>query len=122
MELSYEDVEGRILKQQEENHRLRNLNQERFKNSQNNNNLLGNKLVQIQKEASRLYEKKFKLRKKKQIQIRSPSQFRRKSIQQKNKQQEVLIDTQITKSILTNDRVKMNINRAVMIAKEKNTK
>jgi len=33
MELSYEDVEGRILKQQEENHRLRNLNEERFKNS-----------------------------------------------------------------------------------------
>ena len=28
MELSSEDLEGRILKQQEENHRLRNLNQE----------------------------------------------------------------------------------------------
>ena len=71
MELSNEDLEGRILKQQEENHRLRNLNQEleeqikklkedkqlqdeRFENIQNNNNLLENKLVQIQKEASRL--------------------------------------------------------------------
>ena len=28
IELSNEDLEGRILKQQEENHRLRNLNQE----------------------------------------------------------------------------------------------
>ena len=28
MELSSEDLEGRILKQQEENHHLRNLNQE----------------------------------------------------------------------------------------------
>ena len=63
MELSYEDVEGRILKQQEENHRLRNLNEERFKNSQNNNNLLGNKLVQIQKEASRLYGKQIQVEK-----------------------------------------------------------
>ena len=67
MELSNEDLEGRILKQQEENHRLRNLNQEleeqikklkddkqsqdeRFEKIQNNNNLLENKLVQIKKE------------------------------------------------------------------------
>ena len=71
MKPSDEDLEGRILKQQEENHLLRNLNQEleeqvkmlkndkqsqdeRFEKIQNNNNLLGNKLVQIQKEASRL--------------------------------------------------------------------
>ena len=62
MELSNEDLKGRILKQQEENHHLGNLNQEleeqikklkedkqsqneSFEKIQNNNNLLGNKLV-----------------------------------------------------------------------------
>ena len=71
MELSNEYLEGRILKRQEENHCMRNLNQEleeqikklkddkqsqdeRFEKIQNNNNLFGNKLVQIQKEASKL--------------------------------------------------------------------
>ena len=75
MKLSNEDFEGRILKQQEENQCLRNLNKEleeqikklkedkqlqdeRFKKIHNNNNLLENKLVQIQKEASRLSGKK----------------------------------------------------------------
>ena len=46
---------------------------ERFEKIQNNNNLLENKLVQIQNEASNSPENKFGLRKKKQIQIRSPS-------------------------------------------------
>ena len=55
-------------------------------------------------------------------QIWSPSQLETKSIQQKNKQQELLIDTQITESILTNNRVKMNINKGVIISKAKEQK
>ena len=83
MKLSNEDLEGRILKQQEENHRLKKLNQEleelikklkddkllqneRFKKIHNNNNPLGNNLVQIQKiqkEASRLSGKQIQVEK-----------------------------------------------------------
>ena len=80
MKLSNQDIEGRILKQQEENHHLRNINQEleerikklkedkqsqdkRFEKIQNNNNLLENKLVQIQKEASRLSGKQIQVEK-----------------------------------------------------------
>ena len=54
--------------------------------------------------------------KKKQKQIRSSSQFKKKSIQQKNEQSKLFIDTPIIKVILTNDRVKMNRNKEVMIS------
>ena len=64
IELSNEDLEGRILEKEEENQHLRNLNQEleeqieklkedkmsqdnRFEKIQSNNNLLENKVAQI---------------------------------------------------------------------------
>ena len=124
MELSNEDLEGRILKQQEENHRLRNFNQEldeqikklkddkqlqdgRFENIQNNNNLLENKLVQIQKEASRLSEK--------QIQVEEVKEVLFAVKKEEKKQHMHLIDIQIIIIILTNDRVKMNIQRRLIL-------
>ena len=116
MELSNEDLEGRILKQQEENHRLRTLNQEQEERIKK---LKEDKQSQDERKHPNSLKNKFKLRKKKQIKIRSPSQFKRKSIKQKNKQQELFIDTQITKNILTNDRIKMNKKRGDIISEEK---
>ena len=49
------------------------------------------------------------------MQIQSPSQFKKKSIQQKNKQQKLLINTPIINVILTNDMDKMNIHIKVML-------
>ena len=120
-----EDFEGKIIEKQEENHRLRNINQqleeqikelkrnkksqvERFKKIQSNNTLLENKLEQIQKEASRFSSK--------QIQVKYQETTPIK------KQQKLLINTQTIKIILTNDRVKMNINGGVMISEEKKNK
>ena len=82
---------------------------ERLKKIQSNNTLLENKLEKIQKESSRLSSK--------QIQVKE-----QEAAQVKNKQQKILIDTQTIKIILTNDRVKMNINRGVMISEEKEQK
>ena len=95
---------------------------ERFEKIQNNNNLLENKLVQIQKEASRLSGKQIQVEEEETNTNSVPTTVQKKSIQQKNKQQELLIDSRITKCILTNDKVKMNINRGDMISEEKEQK
>ena len=80
-----EDFEGKIIKKREENHRLRNLNQEleeqikelkedkksqveRFEKIQSNNTLLENKLEHIQKEVSKTLGKQIQLRNKKSLQ------------------------------------------------------
>ena len=60
--------------------------------------------------------------KKKQKQIQSSSQLKKNSIQQKRELSKLLIDTPIIKVILTNDRVKMNINKEVMISYAKEHK
>ena len=74
-EQSNEDLEGRVLENQEKNQRLKNLNQElkkqikklkedkklqdeRFEKIHSKNNLLENKIAQIQKEASRIRKTK----------------------------------------------------------------
>ena len=75
-----------------------------------------NKVAQIQNEASRLSGKQIQVEEEEKIQIQSSSQFKRKSIQQKNKQQKLLIDTPIINFILTNDGVKMNIHKRVMFS------
>ena len=54
--------------------------------------------------------------KKKKKQIWSSSQFKKKSIQHKREQSKLLIDRPIIKVILANDKVKMNINKEVMIS------
>ena len=82
---------------------------ERFEKIQSNNTLLENKLEQIQKKASRLSGK--------QIQVKE-----QEATPVKKKQQKLFIDTQTIKIILTNDRVKMNINEGVMISEEKEHK
>ena len=73
-EQSNGDLEGRVLENQGENQRLKNLNKElekqieklkedkksqdeRFEKIQSKNNLLEKKIVQLQKESSRLSEK-----------------------------------------------------------------
>ena len=73
-EQSNEDLEGRVLENQEENRHLKNLNRElekeveklkedkksqdeRFEKIQSKNNVQENKIAQIQKEASRLSQK-----------------------------------------------------------------
>ena len=65
---------------------------------------------------------KFKLMLKNQKQIQSSSQFKKESIHQKIEQSKLLIDTPIIKVILTNDGVKMNINKEVMISYAKEHK
>jgi len=82
-----------------------------------------NKLVQIQKEASILSRKRIQVEKKKRnTNLVLVTVQKKVNPTEKNKQQELLIDTQLTKSILTKERVKMNKNRGVMISAEKEHK
>ena len=60
--------------------------------------------------------------KKKKKKIQSSSQFKKMSIQQKSEQSKLRIDAPIIKVILTNDGVKMNTNKGVMILENKEHK
>ena len=124
---------------QEENHRLRNFNQEleeqikklkedkqskdeSFEKIQNNNNLLENKLVQIEKEASKLSGKQIQVEKEERNTNSVPVTVQKEVNPSEKQTTRTPYRHPIRKSILTNDRVKMNINREVMISDAKKHK
>ena len=80
---------------------------ERFKKIQSKNNILDNKIVQIQREASRLSEK--------QSQVEEVKVVLAAVKKEENKQHICLIDIQIIIIILTNDSVKMSIHKRFML-------
>ena len=123
-EQANEDLKGRVLENQEENQRQKNLNQElekeieklkedkksqdeRFEKIHSKNNLLENKIVQIQRESSKLSEKQSQVEEVKEV----PTVVKK----EEKKQHICLIDIQIMIVILANDRVKMSTHKRVML-------
>ena len=95
---------------------------ERFEKIQNNNNLLEDKLVQIQKEASRLSRKLIPVEEEETNANLVPIIVQKEVNPAEKQATRTSYRHPNYKSILTNDRVKMNINKGVINSEVKEHK